>query len=160
MGHVSIRGSLHSATGEPLPDEEIQFIVPAAYGLGGLDLVLNKPEDFGHQDHSFTLITDSQGEFSYDLGNQIYHVTFWLLPPLGAFPRHPPPPFLLLRLPSLPGEYYAVQTYDGEFKVFNLSGAELPLDQAGLLELSASRESGSTNDRRWTVGILSLRLAP
>ncbi len=61
IGHLSIRGSLQSSTGQPLPDREVQFLLPAEYGLGGLDLVFQKPEDFGHQDYSFTVTTNAEG---------------------------------------------------------------------------------------------------
>ncbi len=159
-GHVSIRGSLALATGEPLPHREIQFLLPAAYGLGGLDLVLLEPEDFGQQDHSFRVTTNSKGKFDYHLGDRVYHVDFWLLPPLGAVPRYPPAPFLLVRVPSFPGEYYAVQTYNGQFKTFAEGGAELPLSQSHLSELSASSESGRRGDgMHWTVGVIDLRFA-
>lgn len=159
IGHVSIRGSLVSSTGEPLPNREVQFIIPAEYGLGGLDLVLNKPEDFGHQRRSFSVTTNSNGEFSHDLGEQIYHVSVWLLPPLGSLPRHPPAPFFYVRVPSFPGEYYAVQTHDGQFKALTVDGAELPLAQSHLSGLTASSEVGSTNGKRWTVGVMNLRFA-
>jgi hypothetical protein len=157
IGHVSIRGSVGASMGDPLPDREVQFILPAAYGLDGLDLVLNKPEDFGHQDQSFSVTTNPNGEFSYDLGDHIYHVNCWLFPPLGCFPRQPPPPFLLVRVPGYPGEYYAIQTHDGRFKVFADTGAELALSQAHLAEASATSESGSTDGQRWTIGVINLR---
>jgi hypothetical protein len=157
MGEVSVRGSLRSASGQRLPDREIQFILPAAYGLGGLDLVLNRPEDFGHQDQSFSTMTDANGEFSYELGTHIYHVGCWLLPPIGCFPKAPPPPFLLVRVPSIPGEYYAVQTQDGKFKVFALGGQELSLSEAQLAKLKADSESSSEEGTRSTVGTIDLR---
>ena len=157
IGHLSIRGSLQTASGRPLPEREVQFLLPRAYGLGGLDLVLGDPEDFGHRDRSFSVVTDANGEFSHDLGKQIHHITFWLVPPLGGFPRHPPPPFLLVRVPSFPGEYYAVQTEDGRFKMFAPGGAELPSSSAQLVELGASSESGRSDDGRWTVGVIRLR---
>ncbi len=82
-----------------------------------------------------------------------------------------------MRVPSFPGEYYAVETYDGQFKVFTTGssgsevvpglrrqallrsgGAELPLSQANLFELSASYESGSADGwKGWTVGVVDLR---
>jgi hypothetical protein len=150
---------LASTSGQRLADRKLQFILPAAYGLGGLDLVLNEPEDFGHQDRSFSVTTDSAGEFSYDLGDHTYHANCWILPPLGCFPRTPPPPFLLVRMPALPGEHYAVQTHDGEFKVFTAAGLEVPLSESNLSKLSATSESGGGDGKGWTVGIIDLRLA-
>lgn len=158
MGYVSVRGSLESISGQRLAGREIQFILPAAYGPGGLDLVLNEPEDFGHQDQSFSTTTDANGEFSYDLGSHIYHVSCWLLPPIGCFPKAPPPPLLLVRVSAIPDEYYAVQTQDGKFKVFSLGGKELAVSDSQLAELEADSESSAESGKRSTVGTTNLRL--
>jgi len=157
-GRLSVRGTLTSDQGQPLANEELQLLLPAAYGLGGLDLVLHKPEDFGHRDQVFMATTGPNGEFFYDLGTHIYHVSVWLIPPLGGFPRHPPAPFVLVRISSMPGEYYAVQTRDGKFKVFTDHGDELTLDQARLSGLEAGKESGSGEDGRWTAGVIDLQV--
>jgi hypothetical protein len=157
-GHLSVRGTLTSDRGQPLANEELRLLLPAAYGLGGLDLVMDKPEDFGHRDQVFTTTTGSNGEFFYDLGTRIYHMNFWLIPPLGGFPRHPPAPFVLVRITNMPDEYYAVQTHDGKFKVFTEDGDELALDRAGLSSLEASNESGSDENGRWTAGIIHLQI--
>lgn len=157
IGHLSVQGSLTTDQNDPLPNRQVEFLLPASYGFGGHDLVLNKPQDFGHQDQRFRVSTDSNGEFSHDLGEHIYHMSVWLLPPLGGFPRHPPAPVLLVRVPGFPGEYYAVQTHDGAFKVYMEVGDELTLLQAKLSQLEASHESGSTDGRPWTRGILHLQ---
>ena len=157
-GHLSVRGTLISDQGQPLANEELQLLLPAAYGLGGLDLVANEPEDFGHRDQVFTTTTGPNGEFFCDLGTHIYHMSFWLIPPLGGFPRHPPAPFVLVRVTSMPGEYYAVQTEDGKFKVFTDDGDELTLDRARLSGLEASKESGSGENGRWTAGVIDLQV--
>ena len=119
-GHLSVRGTLTSDQGQPLADEVLQLLLPAAYGLGGHEM--NQPEDFGQRDQEFTTSTGPNGKFAFDLGTHIYHINFWLIPPLGAFPRHPPAPFVLVRIFNMPGEYYAVQTRDGKFKVFTDDG--------------------------------------
>jgi hypothetical protein len=157
-GHLSVRGTLTSDQGQPLANEELQLLLPATYGLDGLDLVMNEPEDFGHRDQVFTTTTGSNGEFFYDLGTRIYHMSFWLIPPLGGFPRHPPAPFVLVRVTSMPDEYYAVQTQDGKFKVFTDDGEELTIDRARLSNLEASKETGSGENGRWTVGIIDLQI--
>ena len=159
VGHLSIRGTLASDTGEPLANRELQFLLPAAYGLGGFDLALNNPEDFGHQDHVFRVTTGPGGEFSYDLGNHVYHVGYWLIPPLGPIPRHPPAPFVLVRAAGIGGEYYAVETQSGRFKVFTVNHEELPLEEAYLSKLIAGYESGIGANGRWTVGIIDLQVA-
>jgi hypothetical protein len=157
-GRLSVRGTLTSDQGQPLANEELQLLLPAAYGLGGLDLVIHKPEDFGQHDQIFKATTGRSGEFFFDLGTRIYHMNVWLIPPLGGFPRHPPAPFVLVRVSSMPGEYYAVQTHDGKFKVFTDYGDELTLDQARLSGLEASVEFGSGENGRWTAGVIDLQV--
>lgn len=157
IGHVSLRGSLESHSGEGLADRKIQFILPATYGLGGLDLVLHKPEDFGHHDHYFGTVTDANGQFSYDLGMHVYHADCWILPPVGCFPKAPPPPLVLMRVPSFPDEHYAIDTRKGQFKVFTVTRHERPLAEAALAELKAHAESLSKDGVRSTVGIINLR---
>jgi hypothetical protein len=157
-GHLSVRGTLTSDQGQPLANEELQLLLPAAYGLGGLDLVIHEPEDFGQHDQTFRATTELNGEFFFDLGTHVYHRNVWLFPPLGGFPRHPPAPFVLVRVTSMPGEYYAVQTRDGKFKVFTDYGDELALDQARLVGLEANRESGSGENGRWTTGVIDLQI--
>lgn len=157
-GHVFLRGSLELDDGQPLPDRQVNIMVPAEYGLGGFDLRFGgKPEDFGRQDEKFSVVTDESGKFALDLGDRHYHVSVWFLPPLGAFPRNPPRPFLLLRIPSFPGERYAVLTGNGQFKIFGKGEEEIPLSQAHLSALSARSESGKTDGKRGTVGIVNLR---
>jgi hypothetical protein len=157
-GHLSVRGTLTSDQGQPLANEEMQLLLPAPYGLGGLDLVANKPEDFGLRDQVFTTTTGPDGEFFFDLGIHIYHMSVWLIPPLGGLPRHPPAPFVLVRVTGMPGEYYAVQTQDGKFKVFTDGGDELALDRARLSGLEAGKESGSGENGRWTAGVIDLHV--
>lgn len=158
FGLISIEGTLVSATNKPIPDRDIQFILPAAYGLGGLDLVMNDPEDFGHKDEKFSVTTDSSGNFHYEIGKRVYHISCWLLPPVGCYPKRPPAPFLLVQLPKSPIEYYAIETYKGEFKVYSFEGAEIPLSDSNILELSAHNEPGTNPEVRETVGKIKLRL--
>jgi hypothetical protein len=157
-GRLTVRGTLTSNQGQPLANEELQLLLPAAYGLGGLDLVTHEPEDFGQHDQIFKTTTERNGAFLFDLGTRIYHINFWLIPPLGGFPRHPPTPFVLLRVTSMPGEYYAIQTRDGKFKVFTDRGDELTLDRARLSGLEAGKEGGSDDNGPWTVGVIDLQV--
>ena len=158
IGSLKIQGSLVSDSDNPIPNEEIEFMLPAAYGLGGLDLVMNSPEDFGHTDHRFKVTTDQDGNFEADLGERVYHMTFWLLPPLGGFPKRPPAPFLFVRFSENDTEYYAVQTHDGRFKIYNYSGKELPLSESELGGLSAFNIEGSHPEYRETVGVIKLKV--
>ena len=154
IGSVSIRGTL-TAAGEPLAGASGAILLPASYGLGGLDLVMNKPEDFGHKDERFAFTTDSDGNFQQDLGKRIYHVTCWLLPPVGCYPKRAPPPFVLVRVDAAPEEYYAIQTHDGQFRIYDQTGRALPPEQARLLKLSAQSLPGDAETRE-TIGVITI----
>lgn len=157
VGYLALRGTLAVEDGTPLDGETIEFFLPAAYGLGGLDRHFGEPEDYGHQDRRFSATTDERGEFMCDLGESVYHATMWFLPPLGMRPRRPPPLFLLVKVPRCGGEYYAVQTWDGEYKVFAPDGSELPRSEARLFALDATDAADESSDAT-TVGWLHLRL--
>lgn len=157
IGHLAVRGSLASNDGTPFNGEAIEFILPAAYGLGGLDPYFGKPEDYGHQDRRFSTTTDEHGEFAHDLGENIYHATMWFIPPLGMLPRRPPALFLLVGVPRCGGEYYAVQTWDGQYKIFAPDGAEQTPLETKLVRLDAHDEADESRSTG-TVGRLRLRI--
>jgi len=140
-----------------MANETIEFILPAEYGLGGLDPYFGKPEDYGHHDRRFSTMTDSNGEFRYNVGRTVYHVTMFLIPPLGALPRRPPAPFLLVRVRRYADEYYAVQTWNGRFKAYTTDAHELPLEQASLVQLEARSIKDEKVNGRATVALLALR---
>ena len=155
IGTLSVRGHLAAESGQPLADREVQLILPAEYGLGGLDLVLNKPEDFGHADRSFSTRSDAAGNFRFDLGQTVYHMDVWLIPPLGGFPRRPPPPFVFLRFHQL-SEYYAIETASGRYKVFELNGTEMALTESAVSQVAAHAEKDATAELRGTVAVIEL----
>lgn len=157
-GHVSLRGSLESDAGVPLRDREVSIMLPAEYGLGGFDGRFGgKPETFGQRDERFSVVTDENGEFLLDLGDRHYHITYCLLPPLGAFPRNPPPPFFLLRVPSIPGESYWVLAKDDQVRILGEGDKRVPLSLSHLASLSAHSEHEQPDGKRGTVGVVDLR---
>ncbi|WP_445772774.1 hypothetical protein [Shewanella sp.] len=160
IGNLKISGSVVSSADKPVANKQIEFMLPAAYGLGGLDLLMNSPEDFGYTDHRFVAKTDENGNFEVNLGERIYHISFWLLPPLGGFPSRPPAPFLFARFPDSESEYYAIQTHDGSFKIYNYSGKEIPLAESLLKEISAINKEGDNTEFRETIGVIKLKLRP
>ncbi len=153
IGNLSVRGRLATEAGESLPGREVELVLPAEYGLDGLELVLSKPEDFGHTDQRLSTTSDAGGNFRFDL-EIIYHMNFWLIPPLGGFPRQPPPPFILLRLRDLPNEYYAIQTWDGRYKVLSLEGAEIP--ESSVSRIRAHAEEDPTAEVRGTAVVVEI----
>lgn len=142
MGRVVVSGQLFDPSGQAVADEEVQIVLPATYGLGGLDSVLNGPSDFGRDDQLFELVTNTEGRFEQDLGVQVYHMSFWILPPLGGFPRRPPAPFVLLRFPERGEEIYAVQTWNGDYQIVDTLGESLDIDSAPIV-------IGGTKDVKW-----------
>lgn len=111
IGRIAFSGHVTSA-----PDKlALEVTLPKHYGLGGLDLVLNAPEDFGRRDQTIR-IDVQEGSFSHEFKPLVYHITFWLLPPSGAFPRHPPAPVYVVRFSDAPGEVYLIGMDGGDFR--------------------------------------------
>lgn len=123
IGRVAFSGTvLSSGSTEPV---SLEATLPKHYGLGGLDLVMNSPEDFGHKDQTVTIAV-RDGAFSFQFPPVVYHVAFWLLPPLGAFPKQPPGPAYFVRFSDTPEEVYLVGLDRGAFKyqVFSRSSRQ------------------------------------
>ena len=158
VGILKIQGELTNSQEKPISNREIEFMLPAAYGLGGLDLIMNSPEDFGHKDQKFKTVTDEQGRFQVDLGGRIYHVSVWILPPLGGFPKRPPPLFLLARFPNNQSEYYAIQTHDGQFKIYDYAGAEIPIGKSLIESIDAYDQEGNSDNTRETIGVINFKI--
>ena len=112
-----------SATVERVPTPvktRIEITLPKDYGLGGFDRVFPGPEAFGHRDQ--TASAELSGEpVKIDFPPLVYHITFWLLPPLGAFPRHPPPPMYWVSFSDAPEEIYLLGMNRGQldYRVYN-----------------------------------------
>ena len=157
-GRISVRGRLLAEDLGPLAHEPIDFILPAAYGLGGLDLHFGTPADYGHEDRHFSVQTNERGEFTHSL-HVLYHRDLWLIPPRGWRPRRPPPPFLLIRVPRYSGEYYAVQVWNGLYKVFDAKGDELAPEQASLVQMEVALVEDDAAQGPGTTAVLVLRFA-
>jgi hypothetical protein len=89
----------------------------------------------------------------------VYHISFWLLPPLGPLPRHPPPPVFSVSFSATPDEVYLVGFDKGVFRyeVYSRSSrAHLEHDHASWFieggEYVRDRDSGHD---RW---VLRLRI--
>ena len=48
------------------------------------------------------------GEFSYEFPPTLYHSAFFFLPPIGFYPRNPPPPTFMVSFSDAPNEAYIV----------------------------------------------------
>jgi hypothetical protein len=62
-----------------------------------------------------------------------------------------------VRLPRHVGEYYSVETRNGDFKVRTVTGAELPVTRSHLIALEAEEVADETRERA-TLGLLTLRV--
>jgi hypothetical protein len=89
-------------------EQQIDLVLPRAYGLAGVDTRWGKPEDYGHHDQKATVTTDANGQFEYAFAATTYSVTFWLIPPLGPIPRKPPEPYFYLKLPVQMEEFWVL----------------------------------------------------
>ena len=158
MGRIAVSGQLIDRSGQAVADEEVQIVLPATYGLGGLDLVLNEPSDFGRNDQLFELITNADGRFEQDLGLQVYHMSFWILPPLGGFPKRPPAPFVLLRFPERGDEIYAVQTWNGQYHIVDSLGASLDAESAPIVISGAIEMKWDSEEFRGTRSEIDLQI--
>jgi len=105
---IAVTGTLLDATSKPIAGRNIDLCLPKEYGLAGLDAKWGQPENYGHRDQKATVVTSSQGVFTNTFNPVSYSMVFWLLPPLGGFPRHPPEPFVFLRFPPVTNEYWSV----------------------------------------------------
>jgi hypothetical protein len=111
IGRLGLSGTLAGGD-DPL---SMQVTLPKHYGLGGLDLVLNRAEDFGNRDQTVT-VEVKDGAFSHEFPPVVYHVSVWLLPPLGAFPRQPPEPVYQVSFSDAPNEVYLIGIDRGGFR--------------------------------------------
>ena len=159
-GMLKIEGSLVTSSNNPLAFQEIELIIPATYGLGDVDLLLNSPEDFGHKDQKIKAVTDSKGSFSLDLGKRVYHVDVWIFPPLGGKPNRPPALLIFARFPNNNSEYYVFNTYNGAYKIFDYSGSELLLSESQLENVSVTNKKGDHPNYGETIAVINLKTKP
>jgi hypothetical protein len=87
--------------------KEIRVILPKEYGLAGLDRVWGRPESYGHRNIERTSML-KEGCYRVEFPPVTYSISFWLLPPLGAFPKQPPTPFYYLQFSGTEDEVYFV----------------------------------------------------
>ena len=114
---------------EPL---KAKVLLPKEYGLGGLDHIFGKPEDYGHSDKVAVKEADLDGNFSFK-HEVVYHIAFFLLPPLGAFPKSPPPPVYIIGFSDCRDEVYWVDFKRNKpyYRVYRMPDqVEISADQA------------------------------
>lgn len=119
IGRISIDGEI-----KPPPKDELKLRVTLDkhYGLGGLDEYFGKPEDYGHHDKINILNVNDDGVFKGPEAEVIYHMTFWILPPIGGFPKTPPKPYFFIEFSNIKDEIYLVGEAGEsiDYKVFHI----------------------------------------
>lgn len=153
---IRVKGRITMEDGRPLANEEVELVLPASYGLGGLDTVVGEPSDYGHVDQENKVTTDSNGEFKASLGFAVYHIDHVLVPPLGSRPKRPPAPFFWIRVPRVSPEQCLFEPRTGRFKVFEEHGGEIPPAESQVARLTAREEYSFLEDGKLIVGVVEL----
>ncbi|MDX2109048.1 MAG: hypothetical protein SFY80_02280 [Verrucomicrobiota bacterium] len=120
---------------------ELRAVLTKEYGLGGLDRHFGKPEDYGNRD-IVKVAPLTNEKFQIEFPRLVYHIDFWMLPPLGALPRQPPPPMFWIELSDSPDEVYQVGFVKHQFKY-------RVWDRSSRLEKSASEAKWLLFDGRY-----------
>lgn len=139
MGIVSLSGRIDSDRREEGP-LQVRIVLPGEYGLGGPDRYFGDPEDYGHEDKVAVREVDAAGEFSVT-HEVVYHMACLLLPPLGPFPRNPPPPVYLLGFSDSRDEFYAVGFHKGAvaYRAYRMPRKEeIPVGEAAWIVTGGS----------------------
>jgi hypothetical protein len=105
---VVISGQLLDDQGRGQSGKAIEFTLPAEYGMSEIDREHGSAEDFGRRSQRHTAVTDFLGSFSARFAPVDYSTAWWVLPPLGRFPRVPPDPMVLIRVLDSPSTWYQI----------------------------------------------------
>jgi hypothetical protein len=112
LTQVGVTGRLIDADGAPVAGEQIELKLPAKHGLAGLDRVMLEPSAYGHHSMSATVVTDSDGRFSWRFPQTTYSISYFFIPPLGPLPRKPPPPTVGVRTAGMAPDWLVVRPDD------------------------------------------------
>ena len=90
------------------------------------------PSDYGNSDSIEINDVNINGYFSFK-HEVVYHISFYILPPLGALPKSPPSPFYAIGFSDCKDEIYLVSFENGKpnYRVYRLPDKiEISADQA------------------------------
>lgn len=162
LGRIGLSGLI--SENERPPELKVKAVLPETYGLGGLDRFFGKPSDYGNMDHIVVSEVDEKGEFVVSFGPIVYHASFWLIPPLGFYPKFPPDPYIALGFSNVPEQVYFVQMRWGKirYEVWKVPDkSEIPIAEAywriadGVIEETVFESDG----RKLNGKILKLKIA-
>jgi hypothetical protein len=123
LTRIGVEGKVVAEDGSPLAHEMMVWILPAGYGLAGLDR-LSPPGMFGHKTQEGSVRTDDKGRFSHMFEPVTYSMVFYIIPPGLVLPLWPPKPALGLRLPNRSNDLCVVEFRRREAKWRVLPGKQ------------------------------------
>jgi len=151
---AGISGRILDSKGNAQVGQKIEVGLPASYGLDAWDASTGVPQDYGHWYQHTNLVTDAQGRFSCLFSPVTYSIRMWLLPPLGAFPRLPPKPYVIIQPTNNPDFFVTGADQDHfAFRIWDHNTKKAMVDQSGRLTGSFSFVKPSKTDahgRRFT----------
>lgn len=160
---ISVSGELRSASGQPLPGKKVEITLPSDYGLNETDLTYGAASSYGHQNQQAVIMTDVLGSFAHAFHPVSYSTAFWVLPPLGSFPRKPPAPFFYVRLLDDPEQIYGIIVKPEEtlYRVYKqLPGAAAPVPGDKKLEVNGKLREEERGAKAWVVELKLQELQP
>jgi hypothetical protein len=158
LGILKLSGHIdnHNASDEAL---KVRVLLPKAYGLGGLDPVFEKPEDDGNSDRARIQTVDPDGNFVFK-HEVVYHITFFIVPPLGNIPKTPPPPVYLVGFSDCRDEVYWVDFKGNRprYKAYRMPHKqEIPADKATWTIFDGAVEEIEVDGRKALDIVLKIR---
>lgn len=138
VNDVIIRGRIITDDGHPLAQEDVEILLPEAYGLAPSEMA--EPARFGNETRLAKAVTDQNGEFSCSLGPIVYHVDNYYIPFHIRVPARAPALGFLIRLPRISSDYYAIRARQGSYKTISEDGCETHVGATPLVSLTAHEE--------------------
>jgi len=152
---AAISGRIVDAQGHGIVGQQVEVMLPAAYGLAGSEAAWGNPADYDQRTQRTTLQTDADGRFAYIFSPTTYSTRHWIFPPLGTFPRQPPRPFVAMRIASRsPDIIIAGMDHDHfDYRVWDHATGKFRQDTPPRLSGSYTLfESEKAPDGRQTIG--------
>lgn len=105
VGSIAISGTVIDR--DSTTPVSLEVALAPDYGFSRLDLMMSEAEHPG-QEKPPTIVEIVDGKFSHEFPPFAYHAVFFILPPIGPYPRHPPAPRFTVIFSNAPDEAYIV----------------------------------------------------
>jgi hypothetical protein len=113
LARIAISGTVIERDA-PIPISMEVALTPD-YGFSRLDWMLSESKD-RQQATPPVIVEIVDGQFSHQFPPFAYHGTFFMLPPIGFYPRHPPPPTFTVSFSDASSEAYVIGFDRGTFR--------------------------------------------